>query len=170
MLLALAWTALGVAIAIGGWTMDRLGHLNIEPWSAPGLVPGLLGALIAVFGLVLAVREARAARGPAVAAPPARDEAAAGPDAGEAPRSELQRTLPVLALCAVFVFGALGRGLPFTLTSGLLVFGWITMLSWPRWRADGSIARGLTITALIAVVCCTLIAFLFEDVFLVRLP
>lgn len=172
MFLALAWAALGVAIAIGGWTMDRLEHLNIEPWSAPGLVPGLLGALIAVFGLVLAGREARASRGSAAADPRRTDEAplSADDDPGAPAPGEWRRTVPVLVLCGGFVFGVLGRGLPFVLTSTLLVFGWITMLSGSRWRAEGSIARGLGVTALIAVTACFLIAFLFEDVFLVRLP
>jgi TctA family transporter len=49
MTVALGWIALGIAIAIGAFRMDRLARMNIEPWSAPKLVPGLVGVLIAVF-------------------------------------------------------------------------------------------------------------------------
>ena len=41
--------------------MDRLESLNINPWSAPGLMPGVLGGLMALFGLALAFRAGNAA-------------------------------------------------------------------------------------------------------------
>ena len=44
----LGWIALGSAIVYGSWTMDRLENLNINPYTAPGLVPGVLGAVIAL--------------------------------------------------------------------------------------------------------------------------
>lgn len=157
----LGWVALGIAIAVGGWRMDRLAQMNIEPWSAPGLVPGVLGVLIALFGAVLAWRERPAARA-----------AAAAPDAGDPGASavELGRVAAILALAFGWAFGALGRGLPFVATSTTLVLAWIALLRWRDWRASGSVARGLGTAAVIAVVACTAIALLFEDVFLVRLP
>ena len=38
------------------WRMDRLEGLNINPWSVPGLLPGLLGALMMLFGAALFLR------------------------------------------------------------------------------------------------------------------
>ena len=160
MRVALGWVVLGLAVAVGGWRMDRLEKMNIEPWSAPGLVPGVLGVLMAVFGAVLAWRE----RGAAAATPaPAGDAEAGAP-------GELRRVLPILALAVVWVVGTLGRGLPFVATSAALVLAWIALLRWRDWRASGSVARGLGTAVAIAVVACTAIAVLFEDVFLVRLP
>jgi hypothetical protein len=52
----LGWIALGSAIVYGSWTMDRLENLNINPYTAPGLVPGVLGAVIALCGSIMAVR------------------------------------------------------------------------------------------------------------------
>lgn len=158
MTIALGWMVLGLAITIGAWRMDRLAHLNIEPWSAPGLVPGVLGVLIAVFGAVLALRE----RGARVAAGAREPQPAAGTD--------WRRVLPVLALALVFTVGLLGRGLPFVATSTALVFAWIVIASLPAWRAEGGVGRGLARTAMIAVVACGAIAALFQEVFLVRLP
>jgi hypothetical protein len=163
MLVALGWVALGLAVAVGGWRMDRLEKMNIEPWSAPGLVPGVLGVLMVVFGAMLAWRERRGAtRRPDREG---RSDVEAVP-AGSAPA----RIAAVLALTGVFVFGSLGRGLPFVATSTLLVLAWIAMLRWPSWRAEGRGARGLAGAAAIAFVACVAIATLFERVFLVRLP
>jgi hypothetical protein len=161
MALAFSWIALGIAIAVGAFRMDRLAHLNVEPWSAPGLVPGVLGVLIAAFGALLAWGERKAAG----------DAAARQPIAGPATEPPVvARLAGVLALVAVFVFGLLGRGLPFVATSSALVFAWIALLRWRQWRADGRLARGLAGAATIALGACLAIAHLFQDVFLVRLP
>lgn len=163
MAIALCWLAFGLAVAIGAWRMDRLAHLNIEPWSAPGLVPGVLGVLIAAFGAVLAWREAARRR-------EGSGTAADADAAGEPVLVALRRVAPVLALALAFAVGLLGRGLPFAATASLLVFAWIALLRWPEWRARGGVARGLGSAAAIAVASCTLIALLFQEVFLVRLP
>jgi putative tricarboxylic transport membrane protein len=42
MRVAPGWIVPGIAIAVGGWRMDRLEQMHIEPWSAPGPVPGVL--------------------------------------------------------------------------------------------------------------------------------
>src|SRR5687767_1093064 len=53
------WIALGAAIAIASWRMDRLERLGVSFYTAPGLVPGVLGVLIFVCGVVLALRALR---------------------------------------------------------------------------------------------------------------
>ena len=167
MALALGWIALGVAIAIGAFRMDRLALLNVEPWSAPGLVPGVLGVLIAVFGALLAWRERGASRG-AMAAESSADGPSAGGPSADVPSAA--RMAGVIALVALFAFGLLGRGLPFVATSGGLVFAWIALLRWRDWRAQDRVVRGVAGAAAIAFGACFAIAHLFQDVFLVRLP
>ena len=161
MRVALGWVVLGVAIAVGGWRMDRLERMNIEPWSAPGLMPGVLGVLIVLFGALLAWR----ARHPQ----PTGDGAPPTPDDGAGP-GNLGRAVSVLALAVGWTLVALGRGLPFLATSSVLVAAWIALLRWDEWRASGTVVRGLGTAITIAVLACTAIALLFEDVFLVRLP
>jgi len=46
---AALWISFGAAVATGAWRMDRLERLNINPYEAPGLVPGLLGVLTFAF-------------------------------------------------------------------------------------------------------------------------
>lgn len=148
----LGWIALGAAIAAGAWRMDRLQSLNIEPWSAPGLVPGVLGLGMMLFGFALAFAGDR---------PVSRD-------AGPLPVPWL-RLLAIVALCSGFGFIGLGR-VPFEFAAALVIFVWISMLGWPTWPAGARRWRGLGRAALIAVGASFVIAHLFQDIFLVRLP
>ena len=145
----IGWIVLGVAVSVGAWRMDRLQSLNIEPWSAPGLVPGVLGVLMALFGcgLMLSSRDGVA----------------------QAEPIPWGRLLGVLGLTVLFGFVALGR-MPFVLAAALLIFVWIAMLSWSQWVAAGQRGRGLLRTALIAGLASIIVSHLFQDVFLVRLP
>jgi hypothetical protein len=147
----LGWIALGAAISIGAWRMDRLESLNIEPWSAPGLVPGVLGLGLIAFGLGLAV---------------ARTESGHGESSDPI---DWPRLLSVLLLCAVFAVFALGR-LPFQIAGALLLFAWITLLGWPSWPTGPARWRRLGRTLLFAVLASLVISTIFQDLFLVRLP
>src|SRR5678816_147700 len=53
---AIGWMAFGVAVLIASITMDRLESQNINPYTVPGLLPGLLGMAMILLGGVLAVR------------------------------------------------------------------------------------------------------------------
>jgi uncharacterized membrane protein YbjE (DUF340 family) len=144
--------------------MDRLESLSINPWSAPGLLPGLLGALMIVFGAALGVR-ALLRGGPARAAEAA--QAALALRTGEAKRIAL-----ALALCIGYAAGLLGRGLPFWLTSSAFLFLAILVFRILDHDAENEaplrrIALG---TFVIALAASALIAVLFQEVFLVRLP
>src|SRR3954447_10513330 len=56
---ALGWMALGLAILIGSVMMDRLEKQDINPYTVPGLLPGLLGIAMTILGALLAVRSWR---------------------------------------------------------------------------------------------------------------
>lgn len=166
----LAWTALGVAIAVGSWRMDRLEQMHINPYSAPGIVPGVLGVLMALFGAVLAWRS----RGGEPAGDVGGGERAPDGASGGMPAAGSAHDLPYpvatsAALCIAFAVGLLGRGLPFTATSAAFMFVFIVAFShraWPRGRR----LRGIASAAAIAIVGSSLVAWLFSEVFLVRLP
>lgn len=151
----ITWVVLGAAISAGAWRMDRLGSLNIEPWSAPGLVPGVLGLGMVLFGLGLALA-AQGAQGRTT------------PD-DENPPLPWGRLIAVLVLCSIFGFTALGR-MPFEAASALLMFFWMLMLGWSKWPAGPGRRRGVIQAAVISLVASFVVSHLFQDIFLVRLP
>ena len=56
---ALGWIALGIAVLVGSLIMDRLEQQHINPYTVPGLLPGLLGLAMILLGGVLWVRSWR---------------------------------------------------------------------------------------------------------------
>jgi len=156
LLTAAAWGAAGTTILVASWRMNRLDDRGISPWSAPGLTPGVVGALMIVLAGVLAL-QARHTEAAAEPVPP--QEAGA-----------LRRMLLALALCFGFAGIALGHGLPFVVEGAIFIFVFTTLFSLPVWRAERRIKRGLLQTLAIAVLASSFIAWLFESVFLVRLP
>jgi hypothetical protein len=153
---SVVWLAVGAAIFYGGFAMDRLEGQNINPYTAPGLVPALLGIGIVVFGLALMARSLR--RG-------AHAPAAAGASGTSWPRLAF-----AAGLCIAYAAGLVGRGMPFWLATALFVFVAIAALEWRERRARGETARGLAIAAACAAGTAAAVTLVFQEVFLVRLP
>ena len=148
------FAAAGTAILVASLRMDRLTDRGIEVWSAPGLTPGVVGALMIVLSLVLGTQALRA---PAQA------------DESDAPGA-MRRTGLALLLCVLFAGITLGHGTPFVVEGAVFIFVFTTLFSWAEWRASGRVARGLAQTLAVAVGASAFISWLFESVFLVRLP
>lgn len=146
----LAWAAFGATVLAASWRMDRLESLNINPWSAPGLMPGVLGALMTLFGAALAVR-AFGTAGEAVAI------------------GSWRRVGLALFLCVGYAGGLLGRTLPFWLTSAVFLFVTIVTFRLLDDR-DVPLARVVASSTAIALGAALVISYVFETVFLVRLP
>ena len=151
------FAALGTAILVASWHMDRLADRAIERWSVPGLMPGVVGALMVALSLVLAWQARSAA-------------AAAGEDGKPAAPGAARRTAAALLLCVLFAGITLGHGWPFVVEGAVFIFVFTTLFSWREWRAAGRIGRGLAQTGVVAVLASAFISWLFESVFLVRLP
>jgi hypothetical protein len=149
------WVVFGAAVLAGSWQIDRLENLNINPWSAPGLMPGVLGALMIVFGAALGLRSL------------GHSAAQTEPDAASGSRVSL-----ALLLCFSYAAGLLGHGLPFWLTSAGFMFVAILAFRWLDREAEStaSLAQLALSSAAIALACSAVIGLLFEQVFLVRLP
>jgi hypothetical protein len=151
------WIAVGGAIAVLSWNMDRLAQLGINPYTVPGLVPGLLGAGLVVLGALLALRAIRAGALAALGAPIAIEPVM------------LRRLLLTGAICIGYVVLLLGR-LPFWLATALFVFAFIAAFDFAERRARGELARGIAVALVAAVLTGLIVGFVFEDLFLVRLP
>ena len=149
------WFVFGAAVFYGSWTMDRLASQNINPLTVPGLLPGILGLGMMVMALVLISRREA---GPAASA------------AAEQTGTDWKRLLASWALCVVFAGILLGRGLPFWILATGFVFVHILVLE-ERHRIEGrSFLRRLIEAALIATATSAAVTYLFQNLFLIRLP
>ena len=146
----LAWMALGVAVLVMSWRMDRLESQDINPVTIPGLVPGLLGAAMILLSGVMVLRGVR--RG-----------GWAAPSEG----LDWPRFASVLLLCLGFAGGLVGRA-PFWLAASVFVSATVLAL---RWRElAGRRLRGAAIAGLIGLGTGLGVTLIFERLFLVRLP
>lgn len=155
------WMVLGVAVLIGSLTMDRLEQQHINPYTVPGLLPGLLGIAMILLGAVLAVRsfERGAAHEPLPV--PTHDD-----------REARKRVWVVLALCVGYGVVLIGHGLPFWLASSIYVTGSILVMQ--RMSRDPQerqlTVRGVVKAVIVGVASSVITQVVFEDFFLVRMP
>src|ERR1700709_452562 len=73
---AFGWIPLGIALLTGSVMMDRLEKQGINPYTIPGLLPGLLGIAMTILGALLAARSWRPHLFAATAKPAPADRAA----------------------------------------------------------------------------------------------
>ena len=129
------WLVLGAAIAIGSWRMDRLESQGVPWFTAPGLLPGIVGVMIVLTALLIVVRALRRRALPALTG-------RAGAGAGDE-----RRALASLALCLAFAAGLVGHGVPFWLAASLYLTTHIFLLQYPDRRAAGQVTRGALVAA-----------------------
>ena len=151
---AVVFLALGLAMLAGGWTMDRLEARRIHPASIPGLVPMILGGLMALCAVLQWAAASKEA---------ARD---AAPFLVDGSWSRLALTGGTCLAYALLLVG----WLPFLWSTFVFVTVFALVFSWP----EGPDLRARAKAVLSAVVLGMGIAFgtatLFAEVFLVRLP
>jgi hypothetical protein len=158
---AFGWMGLGMAILIGSIMMDRLKNQDINPYTIPGLLPGLLGIAMTILGALLAARSWR----------PGLMASARGGDAA-ARRAERRQILLVLALCLIFGVLLVGHGLPFWLAAAIFVSVAIVALQSRQRQATGQKLglRAVATAATIGLGAGIVITIVFQEIFLVRLP
>jgi hypothetical protein len=157
----LGWMALGAAVLIGSVTMDRLEQQHINPYTIPGLLPGLLGIAMLLLGGILTLRSWR--RG-------ALSQGASPVTALQ--RETRKRAWMVIALCTIYSVGLVGQGLAFWLASTIFVTGTIIVMQ--RMSSDGE-ERRLTPklwakAIVIGLASAVITQLVFQELFLVRLP
>ena len=171
----LVWLVFGAAVVYGSWTMDRLESLGINPVTAPGLLPGLLGLGFIVLGLVLLLRRGEPrlmGEAPAEAGAVATGTVETGaPGHGAAEGGEDWRRLSLSwVLCVVFAGGLLGRGLPFWLLAAVFVFLHILLLEDADRAAAAPLSRRMALAGIVAVATAAAVTLIFQSLFLIRLP
>jgi hypothetical protein len=160
----LIWFCFSAAVFYGSWTMDRLASQGVDPVTAPGVLPGLLGIAMMGFSLVLILRR----KPPEVQSFISHE---AVPAEGQVQDNIAWKRLALSwTLCMTFAGLLLGRGLPFWLLASAFMFLHVFFLedaerqaAIPRWK------RAL-IAAAIGISTGVVITLVFQKIFLVRLP
>jgi hypothetical protein len=160
----LGWFVLGVVVLVLSVKMDRLANQGVAPYAAPGLLPGLLGIAMMLFGGQVALRGRRAwlshRGGGAIGA------------GTRPPQLALRRLLAVMGLCVAYSVGLIGHGLPFWLASAVFVSVSILVLQQPQRQASGRKidARALAFAVGMGIAAGVVATLVFQTFFLVRLP
>ena len=154
------WTALGSVIVVLSWQMDRMTQQGATLHTAPGLWPGIVGAMLALLGGALVWRSWLRAKAIGW-------YEATADDTDYAPTSSF-----ALAAGLFFVYALLlvGRGLPFWLGTALFVATFVFLFQYARRRASGSRGRGIVVALACGVLTSAVVTLLFEQLFYVRLP
>jgi hypothetical protein len=156
LLAGVALLVLSIAIVVGALRMDRLERLQASIYTAPGFVPGILGAALALMAVILIVRSLRA-----------------GASAGALPPFRIGqhwRLVVALVLCLGFALGLVGHGLPFWLAAAIFVAAFAFLFQLDERRRAGTVVRGALFAVVFGLIAGLAIHHLFQDVFLVRLP
>jgi len=157
---ALGWVVFGLAVLVLSIRMDRLEAQHINPYTIPGLLPGLLGIVMLGLGVLLGIRSWRRG-GRFVAGPQIASSGVA-----------VRRLALVIGLIVLYTVVLLGRGLPFWLGATIYVTASIVMLQAPQRAAEGRrlSAREAVVALAIGLASGWIITWVFQDAFLVRLP
>jgi hypothetical protein len=153
----IGWILFGGAIVVASLRMDRLEAMHINPYTAPGLVPGILGAFLALFGLIMGIRAVRAGA------------LRSGPQPLGEPIFNA-RVLLSAVLCIAYAAGLVGHGPPFWLATAVFVFLHMVVFEYPERRARGEVAKGVALAAAVAIATAFGVTMIFQELFLVRLP
>jgi putative tricarboxylic transport membrane protein len=151
--------ALGGATLVESLRMPRFEELNVNPYTAPGLVPGVLGLVLLVLGAVLFVRAARAGGWRLGTSSAVAHSADPG----------VYRLALCVALCLGYAAGLVGR-LPFWLATFLFVAAFVALFEWPRAASRADRRHRLIFAVLFAAIVSAAVTLVFQRIFLVRLP
>jgi len=179
LVIGLVFVTFGALVASEAANMPRYANIGANPVTAPGLVPGILGGILAFLGLIMALRAAIALRAGRTSGAPLEPTEVFGVDATidevppsyvpEPPQASRRRLATMFVMSLLFAAVAVGR-LPFWLGTFLFVFVTVTLLELPRFRGARDTATRLAVALAIAGAVAWAVPFVFERIFLVRLP
>ncbi len=152
---------LGLTVAFAAWEMPRFANRGVHPLAAPGLVPLLLGGLLALCGALLSWRAARQGGIAKLSRQTSWKMLVAS--------AESRRLWTMIALTLVYTLILLGW-LPFWLATGLYV--WVTIVIFETVLSDKSrsLRRSIVLALFQAIVVAIIVTLVFQYGFLVRLP
>lgn len=153
--------AFSLSVVISSYTMPRLERRNIDPFSAPGVVPGMIGLILLCLSLILFVRSIR------------RNGYLLLTSSAEAKESvnkgAVKRVLLTLALSLIYAVGLLGH-VDYTIVTLVYIFSFIVIFEYRPQVGIGAQKKVLGFALLQAVIGAVSITLVFRKLFLVDLP
>lgn len=161
-LTAILFFALGLALLYGGWSMDRLEIRQIHPASIPGLVPMILGVLLSFCSVLLFLKSFPGS------------ESESFPDSESGKEMMLSggswaRLGLTAVMCTIYALALIGA-VDYSLATAIFTFVFALIFSFP---VDGDRrSQAVSVFAAILLALCVAFgsAYLFRELFLVRLP
>ncbi len=147
---------LGVATMVESWRMPRFEEVGADVWASPGVVPGLLGVALTLMAAILFLRSVVALRRPTE-----------GP-VGPAAEGGWGRAALAAGLCILYALGLVGR-MPFWLATFLFVLAFVTIFDLTG-EPRPPLGRVVIVAALVAAASAIAVPYVFQSIFLVRLP
>lgn len=154
--------AFSVSVIVMSYTMPRLERRGIDPFSAPGVVPGMIGMVLLVLALILFFRSIKC--GGYRILPGGGGSASSSPHQGA-----VGRVMLTLVISLVYAIGFLGR-FNYSVSTGIYIFVFICLFEYRR-DIQLSAQKKMFLMAFIqSVVAALLITLVFQKLFLVDLP
>jgi hypothetical protein len=151
----------GLAVLIRSLQMPRFKGLGVNPYSVPGIVPGMLGIVLMILGLILLIRSIRQ-KGYRLGL--------SGRTAKEYLADDsTRRFLLSLMLCVTYAILVLRR-LPYPVATGLFVFLFVFIFEFRPKESIISQKRTFWAALLEALFVSTAVTLVFRYLFLVDLP
>ena len=164
---AVFFVLLGLGVLLESLGMPRFEGRQANPYSVPGLVPGFIGAALFILGGILLVRSIR--QGGASLSRwtrKGRDESVSALLLGP----ENRRNLLIASILTIGYAGGLIGTIDFTVATAIFVTLFIMLFEWspddPARRRAVKIVTALLQGVLVA----GIVAYVFQEIFLVRLP
>lgn len=153
--------AFGVAVLIMSLHMPTFAARGVNPYSAPGIVPGFLGALIALLGLVLFIRSiGRKGYRLGITGRTVREFFSA---------QQTLRLVITIVISVLYALVLLGR-VAYPIATGIYVFLFIMLFEY-KWKSSLKSQWKIPLFAAVVAVCtAVLVTAVFQYLFLVSLP
>ena len=157
---ALALIVFGITAAVMAFQMPSVEERGQSPYSAPGLLPGILSIVITGLSFILLVRALIRTHGRVgVSGASVRDFFA---------QAGTRRIIVTMVLC--LSYAALLGKLFFPLLTFLFVFLFVVCFEYERGKAFKPQVKKLLFAALLAFCVSAVVTLIFQYLFLVRLP
>lgn len=145
------WAGFGLLIVAASMRMERFESMGAQLYTMPGFVPGMLGGVLVLLGMVLVLRGWR------------RSLRGTHTQAGEA---LVNRRIGITLLLTLVYAGLLIGRAPFWLVTGLFVAAFVALFA----PEDQAPRRRLMVALATGVITSAVVTYVFQHIFLVRLP
>lgn len=154
--------AFSIAVLYLSITMPRLEHRGINPLSAPGVVPGLLGVIIGICSIYLLLRAVRHEGYRLRLNSESLNRFVRSP--------QVRRIVTTVAICLLYAWGLVGR-IDYTLATFVFVALFILIFDLTFARDEQHSMRRIVGVSLVeAVLVAGIVSAVFQYLFLVSLP